>query len=238
MITRLTSPKQLELLPKRGIEAQKIRSLLKAYGIKYDFCRFFCQGGDTFIAALDNNFVLCNGLAADYEELSEFFAANGFNEIFCAQNAALELKRYIKLFVRQVNLMKFRGAAVQSDFDHEPVLDEVYAVLETAFDFEYEPWYLDMSHRIRHGISRCCSLDGSAVLVVQHNLNGEALLSQAAVLPERRGAGLAKRLIGAVCFELMPSDIYVICEDSLIAFYQHCGFELVGSKFVLTEAKS
>ena len=41
MIARLDTAEQLSALPEKGIEAQKIRALLKAYGTSYDFCRFF-----------------------------------------------------------------------------------------------------------------------------------------------------------------------------------------------------
>ena len=61
MIERIHSPKQLELLPQSGTEAQKIRALFNAYGCGYDFCRFFRHGG-TYLAALDGSFVIALSL--------------------------------------------------------------------------------------------------------------------------------------------------------------------------------
>lgn len=119
--------------------------------------------------------------------------------------------------------MRFDGVGKPYPVKNDPPLGEVYEVLKTAFDIEFEPWYLDMSHRIRHGVSSFRMLEGS-VLAVQHNLNGEALLSQIATLPEARRHGNASRLILSVCAELAGSAVYLVCGDELKGFYERIGF--------------
>lgn len=229
MITRISSPDDFAALPERGVEAQKIRALYQAYGTGYDFCRFYRQDEDSFIAALDGDFILC-GSGADHGELAGFFSACGFGSIFCSESAAAGLP-FPAAFVY---LMRYVGGAEPCrEIDREPRLDEVYGILKTAFDIQYEPWYLDMSHRVRHGVSRCMTLGGST-LTVQHNINGEALLSQIAALPQSRGRGVTKRLIYAACSELAPSEVYVLCERELTGFYEKCGFEVCGKKCVLS----
>ncbi|MDE7194936.1 MAG: GNAT family N-acetyltransferase [Oscillospiraceae bacterium] len=230
MITRISSPEDFAALPERGVEAQKIRALYRAYGAEYDFCRFYRQNDDTFIAALDRSFILCEG-KADYGELAGFFTACGFGEIFCSEQAAAELP----FQTSYVYLMRYIGWSEHcEDIDRQPRLDEVYEILKTSFDIQYEPWYLDMSHRVRHGVSRCMTLDGST-LTVQHDINGEALLSQIAALPKGRGRGITKRLIRAACSELAPSEVFVLCEKELKEFYRKCGFEACGTKCLLRE---
>ncbi|MDE6031644.1 MAG: hypothetical protein K2G32_08495, partial [Oscillospiraceae bacterium] len=81
MIARITAPEELEGLPERGTESQKIRALYKAYGAVYDFCRFYRQNVDTFLAVLDGDYILSEG-EADYGELTGFLSACGFGEIF------------------------------------------------------------------------------------------------------------------------------------------------------------
>ena len=130
--------------------------------------------------------------------------------------------------------MRFCGEPVKcTDVESEPPLGEVYKILSSSFDIGYEHWYADMSHRIRHGVAKARRLGGSA-LIIQHDINGEALLSQIATIPGQRGRGNAARLISSVCAELSPSEVYVICEDELLPFYQKIGFEKTANKFIIT----
>ena len=226
MIKRVLADAELDGLPKYGIEAQKIRALLLCYGLKYDFCRFYAgdfRTGCAFLGELNGSFVLSVNGKCDFEELAGFFAFGGFGEIFCSEAAGERLSALLQCGMQKVNVMRFGGNAVPCETEKAPPLDSVYGILKTSFDIEFEPWYLDMSHRIRHGVSDFRKLDGS-VLAIQHNINGEALLSQIATLPEKRGKGNARRLILSVCAELSDSTVYIICEDKLSDFYGKTGF--------------
>lgn len=224
MIRRVTTDAELDRLPKYGIEAQKIRALLFCYGLKYDFCRFYAgEFHAAFLGELNGSFVLSENGECDFEELAGFFAFGGFGEIFCSKMAGERLSALLQCGMQRVNVMRFAGNAAPCETVKAPPLDRVFSILKTSFDIEYEPWYLDMSHRIRHGVAEFRELDGS-VLAIQHNINGEALLSQIATLPEKRGKGNARRLILSVCGELSDSRIYVICEDNLVDFYGKMGF--------------
>lgn len=230
MIIRALTYKELSKLPKHGTEAQKIRALLVSYGLKYDFCRFYVgefHAGCAFLGGLNGSFVLSENGKCDRGELAEFLTFSGFSEIFCSESAGEELSKSLTCRPQRVNVMRFEGDAVPCEIETEPSLDNVYTILKTAFDIEYEPWYLDMSHRIRHGVSSFRALNGS-VLAIQHDINGEALLSQVATIPEMRGKGNARRLISAVCAELSDSSVYVICEDALLEFYNKLGFRRTG----------
>lgn len=235
MIRRVLSEEDLNDLPKYGIEAQKIRALLFSYGLKYDFCRFYVgesHTGCAFLGELNGSFVLSECGDCDYDELAEFLAFSGFSEIFCSESAGEGLSELLPCHLQKVNVMRFEGEAISCGIESDPSLDNVYTILKTAFDIEYEPWYLDMSHRVRHGVSGFRMLNGS-VLAVQHNINGEALLSQVATIPEMRGKGTARRLISAVCAELSSSSIFVICEDKLLEFYRKLGFRRTGGASTL-----
>ncbi|MDE7362568.1 MAG: hypothetical protein K2N38_11620 [Oscillospiraceae bacterium] len=227
MIRRALTEGELNGLPKYGLEAQKIRALLVSYGLKYDFCRFYVgewSEGSAFLGGLNGSFVLSENGRCDFGELTEFIEFVGISELFCSESAGEQFA----LPRKKVNVMRFEGVGEQCSVETEPPLGEVYEVLKTAFDIEFEPWYLDMSHRVRHGVTAFRRLDGS-VLAVQHNINGEALLSQIATLPEKRGLGNARRLISAVCAELSDSRVYVVCEDALLGFYRSLGFHRTGA---------
>lgn len=233
MIRLASSEDELFKLPKRGVEAQKIRALLRAYGTKYDFCRFFFS--DFFILCeMNGSFVVSEiGETDNAEELADFLKFSGFSDIFCPEALGERLEKLLHCNVKTVNLMRFRGEAAEcGEVEKSPPLDDVYKILKTSFDIEYEPWYADMSHRIRHNVSGARRL-GDSALMIQHNLNGEALLSQIATAPDSRNRGNASKLISSVCAELFPSDVFVICEDCLMGFYRRIGFEPAGYKVIL-----
>ena len=232
MIKRIYSGEDFYALPEKGTEAQKIRALLMSYGTGYDFCRFFRQGS-SILAVLDGSAVLCAGEDCDYCELVEFLSINGFIDLFCGESSAKPLAQTGGFSIECINLMRYCGTPTHAALDLNPPLSEVWDIVGQCFEIEYEPWYLDMSHRIRHGVTRCAVMDGSA-LCIQHNINGEALLSQIATMPGLRGEGRASRLISAVCGSLCGSEIYLLCGDGLVTFYEKVGFAFVENKYVLT----
>lgn len=225
------------LTDKTNAEALKIYALWLCYGTKYDFCRFYTADG-AIVCGQNGSFVLSEFGNCDFEELAGFFAMGGFAEIFCSERAGTALSQRLRCLREDVYLMRFDGTGDAHDVEmvaateKETPLEEFYKILKTSFDIEFEPWYLDMSHRIRHGITRTRRLDGS-VLVIQHDLCGSALLSQVATLPEKRGRGGASALISAVCAELNESEVFVICEDKLRGFYERNGFSEVCKKCIL-----
>lgn len=236
MIKRAHAAEELSRLPLHGIEAQKIRALLSAYGTKYDFCRFYVSE-DVILCETDGSFVLSEiggkFCSEHVEELAEFLSLHGFSEVFCSKALGAGLSEMLQCRVQSVNVMRFCGSAAECpDVEKSPPLDEVFTVLKTAFDIDYDRWYVDMSHRIRHNVASARKLGGS-VLMIQHNINGEALLSQIATAPELRGRGGASRLIRSVCAELSENEVYVLCEDRLLPFYRKIGFEISDVKSIL-----
>lgn len=239
MIKRAFFEGDMKYLPLENVWAQKIRALMLSYGTKYDFCRFYVgefQAGRAFLGELNGSVVLSESGKCDFEEIAEFLTFSGFSELFCSENAGRSLSRMLPWNLQIVNIMRFVGKAQPYDIETEPMLDNVYKILKTAFDIEYEPWYLDMSHRIRHGVSAFRVMNGSA-LAIQYNINGEALLSQVATIPEMRGKGNARRLISAVCAELSESEVYVICKDELLEFYGKSGFCLTECACILSSRR-
>lgn len=233
MIKRAFFPDELAALPKSGIEAQKIRALLLAYGTKYDFCRFFFSE-NIILCEMDGCLVISE-LSEDFDvrELADFVSFCGFSEIFCSERLGERLAKNIRCNVEKINLMCFHGERVfNGELEKSPPLDKLFKIIKSSFDIDYGPWYTDMSHRIRHGVAKARTLDGSA-LIVQHDLNGEALLSQIATLPECRRQGNAARLIRVVCGELSESSVYILCTDTLRPFYEKVGFVYSSTKMIL-----
>ncbi len=232
MIKRILCERELGALPLTGVEPQKIRALCRAYGFEYDFCRVYAQGERAFLSLLDGSAVLWAAQGADFGELADFLRMNGFLELFCGGEAARELSARLGLAPRQALLMRFDGRAKEFPVDYSPQLSDVYAIVGQAFGMEFEPWYLDLSHRIRHGVSTA-ALAGRSALVIQHRANGEALLSQVATDPRYTGQGSASKLILGVCAALSPDRVFVLCERRLEGFYARLGFTVQDVKYIL-----
>lgn len=232
MIKRVLCERELGALPLTGVEPQKIRALCRAYGFGYDFCRVYSQDGRAILSLLDGSAVLWAAQGADFGELADFLRMNGFAELFCGGEAARELSARLGLTPQEALLMRFDGRAQACPADYSPRLSDVYAIIGQAFGMEFEPWYLDLSHRIRHGVSAAV-LAGRSALVIQHRANGEALLSQIATDPLYRGQGSASRLVSGVCAELSPDRVYILCERRLEGFYARLGFTVQDVKYIL-----
>lgn len=192
MTERIYTAEQLSELPARGVEALKIWALFNAYGGSYEFCRFFRQGS-TYLACLDGSFVICEDPGCDWEELAGFLAMNGFSDLFCSETAGDMLRGKIPAEFSRVCLMELRMPEKSGEKLPECSPSEAWKVISTRFPIDFEPWYLDMSHRVRHGVSRCVS-DGRSALVVQHSIGSESLISQVAVLPDFEGKGVRRRI--------------------------------------------
>ncbi len=233
MIRRVFAPDEIDILPRKGVEAQKIRTLFQCYGTEYDFCRFYVSE-NLVLCDMDGSFVLCETRrSSDIEELSDFLELCGFAEVFCSEELGVMLAERLGCCFRKADLMRFEGEALPNEeIELDPTLDEVYNILKTAFDIEYEPWYADMSHRIRHNVAKARKL-GDSALIIQHDINGEALLSQIATIPESRRRGNASRLIKAVCGELSGSEVYLLCDNELSSFYRKLGFLKTAEKRIL-----
>lgn len=232
MIRRITVGETLQL-PQNGVEAQKIRALWRAYSAEYDFCRFF-TGENAIICIQDGDAVLCvpDEDNCDFDELSDFFVFCGVREIFCSEGAGNHLGKLLNCKAQLVNLMCFDGDSAPAQKETDPPLNEVFEVIRQAFslsDKMYEPWYLDMSHRIRHGVSKAYRL-GSSVVIVQYHQNNEVLLSQVATLPTEQRKGNATKLIKAVCADYTGSAVKIICNDLLVPFYTKIGFVQTAKK--------
>ncbi|MCI5667683.1 MAG: GNAT family N-acetyltransferase [Oscillospiraceae bacterium] len=228
MTERIYTAEQLYALPEHGVEAQKIRALFLAYGGDYDFCRFF-RHGESFLAALDGSFVIAEQPGADHEEIAQFLCMHGYTDIFCSEETGDRLKPLLPAVFTPVQLMVYCGQK-HGGFPPECTPMEAWSVIGSRFGIPFEPWYLDMSHRVRHGITRCFS-DGKAALVLQHDINGEALISQVSVLRESEGQGIAGALVRQISAAL-SGEVQVICEERLCGFYEKCGYRRKSQKFI------
>ena len=210
----------------------KAAALFRAYGGGTDFCRFYRQDDALLVAVLDSDYVICTvGGDPDFEELAAFVRINGFNSLLAEEDvcSGLEKNGLEAEFAREA-LMEYRGGYIPAPTEKNPPLDDVYAILKSSFgDIPYEPWLLDTSHRIRHGVSDVYVL-GKSTCTVLFDHGGYAFVTQVATAPEERGKGSAKRLLQSAAGECsLHAKTRLVCREAIIPFYEKCGFERIGT---------
>ena len=109
-------------------------------------------------------------------------------------------------------------------------LGKIYEIAARGFDIDRDKWYTDTSHILRHGTAAVYMLEDAACAVRMYSSRGMTYLSYVTVLPERRGEGLAVRLLHGICEKEAAEGCrtYVFCTDKLRGLYERAGFCCVG----------
>ena len=98
---------------------------------------------------------------------------------------------------------------------------------------DFEPFYLDLSHRLRHGAARASVLyaGGEAVAAAAAALAGEsALVTAVAVLPAEQGKGYGGAVLRAVEAQLGGCRVYLLrAEHENERFYARRGYVQSGA---------
>ena len=242
MITQIGGEKALQLLSrsKRDICALKIQGLVRAYGTNYGFCRAYAGQGLVICKFYGDVIVALIGVPDEeqFDELAVFLAATGFSSVSCDGFCAKKLCKRLSLQEEKHFVMKYGGKAdIMAVPDENPPLDRVFYVLESSFSLDYRDWYADMSHRIRHGVSKAYLLENSAAAAVMCEGFGMSYLSFVCTKPEARGKGLAAALLGYLGGEARKKglSLTLICTEELLPFYRKVGFDPADSEFLLTK---
>ena len=133
-----------------------------------------------------------------------------------------------------------RGAVLEKDLAGAPAPAEpapvraVYEVLAAnGMAGDFEPFYLDLSHRLRHGAARASVLyaGGEAVAAAAAALAGEsALVTAVAVLPAEQGKGYGGAVLRAVEAQLGGCRAYLLrAEHENERFYALRGYMQSGA---------
>lgn len=221
----------------------KIAGLQRAYGLSLPFARFWIQTNESgqvtaAVSSLDGAAVLHWIDAAEAHELNEFLVAAGCRTLLCDERAALALYGGYE----QSGEILFLPSSVKLLQESQPnLLDEVpardiFSLLCACGEQkpeQFEPFYLDVSHRVRHRASLtqgvflqnkliACALAGSIT-------ETDTVLTAVAVHPEKRHMGVGSNMVKRLLYRLSPRKVYALCEnESAIHFYQSLSFVSAG----------
>ncbi len=234
MIEQVSDFSELNEFKHYDIFALRVLSLAKAYGFSYPFVRFFRQMADdgsvtAIFHVLDGIVNISVTAEADFEELSDFLKFIGFSSLFCSELLELDAE------YEQGSIMK-TSKKIELPCDYR-VIDE-YPHLFDLFNFidyentDFEAWYVDISHRIRHGAAKAytINIDDEIIssAIFSSIYNDDAIISAVQTKPEYRGMGYASSLVSAMCCDIKGTAYLLREQGKNESFYKRLGFENCG----------
>jgi len=223
----------------------KIKALMCAYGCSYSFLCFWFQKTESgqktaAICRFESSIIICVTNDANFEEILQFVKVISYGEIFCTRYLCTVLNLDVKYYCDE---LRFVGNSVCLDTTKNIGFKEVYDVLESGSDGQielpsYDDWYVDFSHRLRHGCARICSVGGYSVAVTAYETDKEAIISGVATIPKFRGLGHAKAAVLGICHMLqMDGKVpIVLARGNMADYYRKLGFQKTG-EFAVAKIK-
>lgn len=234
MITRIESLSALPL-PQDPFTL-RIVSAAEAYGLSTAFLDVW-QGNGCLFSRMDGVLTVAGKPDPhDIEETALFAASCGAGQIFCAPDIA----RALRFPVTETGPVLYRDqpkgkAPVWEEPPSPRVLYEVLAACEgEKFPVpEFEPFYLDTSHRLRHGAAKAVVLrengQPAACALALAVTETAALLTAVAVIPSFRRKGLGQQAVEDLCRKLPGRRVFLFrSETENKEFYESLGFSLWG----------
>lgn len=243
---RLLMPEELDCLSafcRESVFGCRIVSAAAMYG-GFPFTDFWMQTDDSgtpcaALAKVEGVVTLEVWGRPDWEELRAFLDRIGGSVCVFNRNLAellnLTPTRFGSVLTR--NLTSLSEERKEEESDH-PRLREIYDLLRlcetnTFRPPPWEPFYLDLSHRLRHhgahlvGIRRESRLTACAMTVAE--TDAMAILGGVAVAPDTRRQGLGRLAVELLLAQLPQLHVAVFrAEQENQAFYQSLGFMPAG----------
>ena len=206
----------------------QILSAAKAYGLDRVFAQFWTDETAAY-GKLDGVMRIC-GTISDAEEAKAFLYAVGAEQVVCsAENAQI-----LNLNIAERGVILTKQLAESTAVGAEEVSPrKVYDVLH-ACDMvgDFEPFYLDLSHRLRHDCAVCTALneaDSMAAAAVAVFGAECALITAVAVRPELQRKGLGKAVMRKL-EEKLSGRVYLLrAENENERFYASLGYMPCGT---------
>ena len=250
MIRQLTEASQLDCESlKTNRYGRWICTYLRAYGVGYDFCRFFrIEGAGTGYALLFNaTLVICMDPAqGDLTELARevqlFIAMHQPFRVETTENLMQHLMETEGYRPRHRTVFELTSTGVPEDFDEydvdfAPRLDDAYDILREGFPnlIAHDLWLTDISHRLRRGVSKVFTYKNSTTATILYDVDNEVMIAQVATRAAARGSGYARQFLRwlAGFLEQFGKHAVLLALDIRVSFYREIGFHPLETEYVL-----
>ena len=199
----------------------RVMSYLNSYGTDYSFARFYHQYNadnvTAIISVIDYNATVVTNAGADKTEIAEFLLAVGVKSVLSDVDLQLQNRTMLTSFCKHFENSK----SIYSGFDFKKAHTMLLSLCE---DLNFDSWYVDLSHRIRHNGAVAVSTEHGCVCAAKSG--SQLLITGIAVLPEKRRSGLGKNLLESVATLGKAECVWALTADaSAKRFYVGSGFK-------------
>ena len=219
-----------------------IASRIAAYGTQQQFAPVYTDDNGSVASVLDGNMIVC-GDAVDVREWAAFISFQPcIHSVTAEMSIAKPLAECLHTSLHTKKVMRLQQAGV---FDSEGVVApsprELYPLLSEVFGTEappFEGWYVDVSHRIRHGLCKTAGVSRDGMVVSTAMTVAETpqavVIGAVATSPNYRRQGLAGRCIGKLIAESAGKAIMIAPKnENAERLYSNMGFAVCGEIGIL-----
>lgn len=233
MIEKINETEIIENWDKRDIFSVRILALYKAYGLKYPFAVFYIQKIDGNIAALigklDGDYTISANENADTEEIAHFLLVAGYSSVLCDSSLYLFPKYDEGIIMKSSRKIEYTLG--DCTVDEYPKLMDLYNFIDYNSQ-DFKAWYVDISHRIRHGSAKAYTLNKDGIVVssgiLSSIIDGYSILSAVRTENEYRNCGFGSSLVSYICGDV-NGIIYLMRDEGMNeSFYNRLGFSDIG----------
>jgi GNAT superfamily N-acetyltransferase len=204
----------------------KIKAQFQAYGTQYDFVRFYANEERTQIISIQDNVATFYGNEDDdFEEACNFLSMTT-NEVL--SEILIPLDEYC-VGEGNIYVCKDIQNITLENVSHN--IDDAYRVLSQVFSEDineknYPRWYTDVSHRVRHKVSRVYTYRNICSGTAYCNIDGQLLITKLATVESARGQGLATKMIHHIASHEKDVKRIVLLSQNKTSdrFYEKIGF--------------
>ena len=216
---------------------KKIRAAFLAYGAEYDFCKFYACGEGT-VHIYNSAMIIDGNVYSDEVNILVEMAKPRTIEV--SSGTALQLpgryeKRHRTLFRAEPGETDISFGEIKLD----QCMEKCYEILKGSFESfgDFDQWYVDISHRIRHGVAELYLWETTTV-TKYFDIDGFVFVSSIATAASDRGKGAARRVLRCLAekFRTEGKAMYLFALDHRRSFYESIGFLPVGGD-ILFEMK-
>lgn len=205
----------------------QIFSAAEAYGLEWPFAQFWTDEYAAY-SKLDGIMRIC-GSITDPEEACAFIHAVGAEQIVCD----LQTAKVLGLCITEQGMILFKDLAEKADSLTEEIsVPSVYDVLHTCdLVGAFEPFYLDVSYRVRHNTAFCAALyNETEMTAASVTVFGTdcTLITAVGVRPEFRRQGLGKAIMKETENRISGRAYLLRAENENEQFYASLGYKPCG----------
>lgn len=208
----------------------KIASIAAAYGFDKKFSCFWAEENAAAVYCLVDNVMIVAGMPKNAEETRSFLHMVGAKEILCALRNAELLGLPAENEGDVMQKQAESGEEAPERESPEVNIREVYFLLEACeMETDFEAFYLDLSHRLRHGAAMVFTEYREETLagcvVVSSVTESSAVISAVAVDEAFRRQGIGVELMRRAEQALAGKRLYLFKEKGRHEeFYQLLGY--------------